>query len=60
MKSGLFDRNVYVIKTDPKYPIKAPFHPKSIFDGYPFDENCLEQENNVYEAVRELFINLVI
>jgi uncharacterized protein (DUF362 family) len=56
--NGLFDRNVYVIKTEPKYPVKVPFHPRSIPKGYLFDENCLDKENNVYEAVRDLLIDI--
>jgi uncharacterized protein (DUF362 family) len=56
--NNLFDRNVYVVKTEPKYPSKAPFHPKNIFGGYLFDENYLDNGNNVYEAVRNLLIEI--
>lgn len=57
--NNLFDRNVYVIKTEPKYlSSKAPFHSKNIPKGYLFDENCLDNENNVYEAVRNLLIEI--
>jgi len=52
----LFDPQVAVCDTGRfAYPARPPFHPPAHYPEYPFDPSELDEQNFVYEAVRQLF-----
>ena len=55
----LFDPHVAVFDTGRfTYPERPPFHPPTPYPEYPFDSGEIDEENFVYDAVRQLFVLL--
>lgn len=55
----MFDPRVAVQDTGRfDYPTKPPFHPPTSYPEYPFDSGEIDQDNYVYDAVRQLFVLL--
>ncbi len=55
----LFDPRVAVYDTERyTYPTQPPFHPPARYPEYPFDANEIDEQNYVYNAVRQLFVLL--
>jgi len=59
MINRLFDTTVALIDTGRyDYPDQAPFNPPIRFPEYPFDGSELDNENYIYDTIRQLFVQL--
>lgn len=48
-------QKVAALRTEPRYPTLAPYHPSEGYPEYPFPKQVAAEKNFVYDGVRRLF-----